>query len=168
MVSDTHGLLRPEARAALRGVDCILHAGDIGGQEILDALAQVAPVYAIRGNNDVGHGWAADLPDTRSVVLAGVPLFLIHDVKALRALVLPSDVRVVVSGHSHVPKAEMRQGVLYLNPGSAGARRFRLPVSIALLRLEAGRVRHELVELPIPPHRSRRSAVDGSAASEGR
>jgi putative phosphoesterase len=157
VISDTHGLLRPEALAALRGVDCILHAGDIGGQEILDGLAHVAPVYAIRGNNDVGHVWAADLPDTRSVVLAGVPIFLIHDVKELRARMLPSDVRVVVSGHSHVPKAEIRQGVLYLNPGSAGPRRFKLPVCVALLRIEARTLRHDLVEFDLPMRATRRA-----------
>jgi uncharacterized protein len=146
VISDTHGLLRPEALAALRGADCVIHAGDIGGPDILDALTQIAPVYAIRGNND-RDAWAKGLPDTRTLELAGVTIYVIHDVKELVREQLDPKVRVVISGHSHSPKAREEDGVLYLNPGSAGPRRFRLPVSVARLGIVDGKASAAVIEL---------------------
>jgi putative phosphoesterase len=135
VISDTHGLLRPGALAALRGSDHIVHAGDIGGPAILAALAAIAPVTAVRGNND-RDAWADDLPETAVVDLAGTRVLVIHDVSTLAAAT--DGAAVVVSGHSHRPSLSHRDGVLYLNPGSAGPRRFSLPVALARLEVEAG------------------------------
>jgi putative phosphoesterase len=136
IISDTHGLLRPEALEFLRGSDRILHAGDIGGAEILAQLSAIAPVTAVRGNNDRGP-WADPIPETRCVDIGGVRLYLIHDLSQLDLDPVARGIRVVVSGHSHRPVAQRRGEVLYLNPGSAGPRRFRLPVSVAELRVAA-------------------------------
>jgi uncharacterized protein len=132
-ISDTHGLWRPEAERFLRGCDHIVHAGDIGRPDILQRLSQLAPVTAIRGNNDTGD-WAAALPDTQAVTLAGVAIFVLHDAKELARHPAPPVTQVIVCGHSHQPSV-MRQpsGVLLVNPGSAGPRRFKLPVSAAEL-----------------------------------
>lgn len=146
VISDTHGLLRPQALAALQGCELILHAGDIGGPEVLEALATIAPLAAIRGNNDTG-AWAQAVPETRTVEAGGKRFYLLHDLKALDLDPLVAGIDVIVSGHSHQPKCERRDGVLYLNPGSAGPRRWRLPVTLACLRVEAGGIEHELVSL---------------------
>ena len=146
-VSDTHGLVRPEAIAALAGVDLIVHAGDVGAPSVLDALREVAPVVAIRGNND--HGAWAKLPDTEVVEVAGRSLYLIHDVNELDLDPAAAGLDVVVSGHSHRPKIEKRGGVLFLNPGSIGPRRFELPVALAVLRVSGRGVCAKIVELDV-------------------
>lgn len=138
VISDTHGLLRPEAAAALAGSDVIVHAGDIGKPEVLAALRTLAPrVVTIRGNVDLR--WAHDYDDVAEVTVAGRRLHVLHDLKQLAIDPSASGVDVVVSGHSHRPLLERKGGVLYLNPGSAGPRRFRLPVTLARLRLTEGR-----------------------------
>lgn len=134
VISDTHGLLRPEALAALAGVEHILHAGDVGDIGILDRLRAIAPVTAIRGNVDT-HGPCAELPATDFVELAGKIFYLVHSVHDLDIHPVAAGVAVVVSGHSHQPSMEERNGVLYLNPGSAGQRRFNLPVTVALVEI---------------------------------
>ena len=148
VISDTHGLLRPEAVEALRGSDRILHAGDVGAPEILKALVEIAPVTAIRGNVDT-DGWARDLPKTEVVTAGGASIYILHDLAQLDLKLGAAGFRVVVYGHSHQPKIEEKNGVLYFNPGSAGPRRFHLPVSVGRLTIEAGKVRAELVELRI-------------------
>jgi putative phosphoesterase len=142
LVSDTHNLLRPEVLAWLRGSDHILHAGDICGEPVLQALRAIAPLTAVRGNNDVG-AWAQRLRTTETVPFDNVLVHIVHD---LNELVPPAGVRVVVTGHSHQPKVEERDGVLYVNPGSAGPRRFRLPISAGELRIERAEVTAHLVE----------------------
>ena len=134
VISDTHGLLRPEAVAALAGVDHILHAGDVGDPDILDALGRIAPLTAIRGNIDLA-GRCAILPATELVQLAGASIYMLHSLDDLDLDPVAAAIGIVVSGHSHRPSIERRNGVLYLNPGSAGPRRFSLPVSIGFLRL---------------------------------
>jgi putative phosphoesterase len=146
VISDTHGLVRPEALAALAGVERIVHAGDIGDQAVLDALARVAPVTAVRGNNDRGR-WASDIPETEVVEVGGVSLYLLHDLHELDLEPRAAGFAAVISGHSHQPKLEERDGVLYLNPGSAGPRRFKLPISLAKLTIAQGRVKAQLVTL---------------------
>ena len=141
LVSDTHDLLRPEVLEYLRGSDHMLHAGDICVDAVLQALAPLAPLTAVRGNNDRG-AWAQRLPEAQTVEIAGVVIHVVHD---LQDLVLPAPARVVVSGHSHQPKVEEREGVLYVNPGSAGPRRFRLPISVAELCIVRGGVTARLV-----------------------
>ncbi|MFL6619824.1 MAG: metallophosphoesterase family protein, partial [Povalibacter sp.] len=121
----------------LQGSSQIIHAGDIGAREILDALGKIAPVTAVRGNNDT-QSWAEDIPMTQSVVLGGVRIFVIHDIKTLRDYPAPRDTRVIVAGHSHKPLAEERDGVLFVNPGSAGRRRFSLPIAVGELVISAG------------------------------
>ena len=148
VISDTHGLLRPEAVEALRGADRILHAGDVGAPEIIEALAHIAPVTAIRGNIDTAS-WADALPVTEVVEAAGVSIYMLHDRGQLDLRPEAAGFRVVVYGHSHQPKIEEKNGVLYFNPGSAGPRRFHLPVSVGRLMIEAGKVRAELVELEV-------------------
>ena len=146
VVSDTHGLLRREALRALEGSDHIIHAGDIGTAAILAALREVAPVTAVRGNNDHG-AWAEALPETALVELGGARLYVIHDVAALPVDPAALRVAAVIAGHSHKPAATRRGDVLYLNPGSAGPRRFTLPIALATLTVRAGAVRAELIEL---------------------
>jgi uncharacterized protein len=146
VISDTHGLLRPEAVEALHGSNRILHAGDIGNPEILEALAQIAPVTAVRGNVDTS-AWARALPATEIVEAGGMSIYILHDLGQLDLKPEAAGFRVVVYGHSHQPKIEKKNRVLYFNPGSAGPRRFHLPVSIGRLMIEAGRIRAELIEL---------------------
>jgi|ERR1700674_314349 len=148
VTSDTHGLLRPEAVEALRESDRILHAADIGASEILEALAMIAPVTAVRGNVDTAS-WARDLPETEIVEAGGVSIYILHDLGQLDLKPEAAGFRVVIYGHSHHPKIEEKNGVLYFNPGSAGPRRFNLPVSVGRLTIGAGRVRAQLVELEI-------------------
>ncbi|HVR22466.1 MAG TPA: metallophosphoesterase family protein [Candidatus Polarisedimenticolia bacterium] len=149
VISDTHGLLRPEAVDALRGSDQIIHAGDVGAPEILDRLRDIAPLTAVRGNVDRG-GWAREkLRDREVLEIAGVSIYLLHDLGQLDLKPQAAGFAVVVSGHSHVPIQEMRDGVLYFNPGSAGPRRFKLPVSIGKLIVEGGVVRGELLQLRV-------------------
>jgi uncharacterized protein len=140
LVSDTHNLLRPEVLAWLRGSDHILHGGDICGEAVLAALRELAPLTAVRGNNDRG-AWAEGLPHSEMVQFGAVRVHMVHD---LKELVRPEGVRVVVSGHSHKPKVEERDGVLYVNPGSAGPRRFSLPISAGELRIVGDEVTVQL------------------------
>src|SRR3954449_5042693 len=145
IISDTHGLLRPEAERGLTGVDHIFHAGDIGRPEIVDALRRIAPVTAIHGNVDSGE-WASQYPDTKLVRLAGKSIYVLHDLKTLQ--VDPgAGIDVIVSGHSHVPKIDTVGGVLYLNPGSAGPRRFKLPVTLATIEVTLEGMRPEIHDL---------------------
>ena len=146
LISDTHGLLRPQALAALQGVDHIIHAGDIGNAQILEALAGIAPVTAVRGNNDTG-AWAEAIPHRLTLSLDGVDVHLLHDLKELKGALPP--VRVIVAGHSHKPMVREEGGVLLLNPGSAGPRRFRLPVSVGLLTIHGGAVNATITELQV-------------------
>uniref|UniRef100_A0A7V4XRK3 Phosphoesterase n=1 Tax=Acidobacterium capsulatum TaxID=33075 RepID=A0A7V4XRK3_9BACT len=146
VISDTHGLLRPEALEALAGVEHILHAGDVGGIEILERLRTVAPVTAIRGNVD-GFGPCAQLPETEVAELGGQTIYMLHDALALDLNPEAAGFAAVVSGHSHQPKMEWRKGVLFFNPGSAGPRRFSLPISVGFLTIENGAMTPELKSL---------------------
>jgi putative phosphoesterase len=141
--------LRPEAIEALRGSDHIIHAGDVGSPEILEKLSSIAPVTAVRGNVDKG-AWSRKLPEAEVLELGGVSIYVLHDLAQLDLKPKAAGFAAVVSGHSHVPKQEMRDGVLYFNPGSAGPRRFKLPVSMGRLIVENGGVRGELFDLPQP------------------
>jgi uncharacterized protein len=134
LISDTHGLLRPEAVRALAGVDLIIHAGDVGAPEILDALRAVAPVTAVRGNVDTG-AWASALPADAVAEVGGTLIYVLHDLNELDLDPAVAGFGVVVSGHSHKPRSSERSGVLFVNPGSAGRRRFKLPVTVARLDL---------------------------------
>jgi len=146
LIADTHGLLRPQALEALAGSDFILHAGDIGKPEILEALRELAPLAVVRGNND-DVPWADDIPERVTLTLADVGIHMLHILPELDLEAAGAEVRVVVSGHSHKPLIEARDGVLYVNPGSAGPRRFRLPISVGRLTLDAGRIQAEILEL---------------------
>jgi hypothetical protein len=146
LISDTHDLVRPEALAFLAGSDRIVHAGDVCRAEVLDALAAIAPVIAVRGNNDRG-AWAARLRESELVELAGVWLYAIHDLAQIAIEPREAGVAVVVSGHSHRPLVERRDGVLYVNPGSAGPRRFSLPISVGELTIAGGEVSARTVAL---------------------
>ena len=148
LISDTHGLLRPGAVAALAGCDVILHAGDVGKPEVLAGLRAVAPVTAIRGNVDRGD-WADALPETAQMIFGGVTVHMLHDRAALPFVPPPDTGWVIVSGHSHQPSISEKDGVLFINPGSAGPRRFRLPVTVAIMEIEDGRARARLVEVPV-------------------
>ena len=148
LISDTHGLLRPQAVEFLRGSDHILHAGDIVGTPVLDGLAALAPLSAVRGNNDYGD-WALALPETVTLTLGGVVIHMLHDLKELAIDPAANGVRVVVTGHTHKPACEERDGVLYVNPGAAGRRRFTLPVSVGELLIEDGKVDVRLVTLDV-------------------
>lgn len=148
VISDTHGLLRPEAVEALRGSQHIIHAGDIGSPEILESLSEIAPVTAVRGNTDKSD-WARKLPETEVLELGGASIYILHDLAQLDLKPSAAGFAVVVSGHSHIPKQAIRDGVLYFNPGSAGPRRFNLPVSLGKLVLEAGNARADLLQLPL-------------------
>jgi putative phosphoesterase len=146
VLSDTHGLLRPEALKALAGVDHILHAGDVGDPKILSALEEIAPLTAIRGNID-RSGRCAALPATEIVDLGGTTFYLLHDLHELDLDPVAAGIGVVISGHSHKPLIEHRRGVLYLNPGSAGPRRFSLPITIGLVRLAGDSQQAEIIPL---------------------
>jgi putative phosphoesterase len=140
VISDTHGLLRPHVEQQLAGVAHIVHGGDIGGPEVMAGLRRIAPVTAIRGNVDTGD-WAKDYPDNQMVRLGGRTIYVLHDLKELQLDPVLCGVDVVVSGHSHVPRVETVNGVLYLNPGSAGPKRFKLPITLATLELTSKGIR---------------------------
>jgi hypothetical protein len=148
VISDTHGLLRPEPLRALQGAEHFLHAGDVGDPAILDALRAIAPVTAIRGNIDEG-GPCGHLPPTELVELGGRNIYMFHDVKKLDLNPGAAGIAVVVFGHSHKPLVEWRRGVLFLNPGSAGPRRFELPVTVAWLNIEADKLSARIVHLDV-------------------
>lgn len=143
VISDTHDLVRPAATLALAGVDRILHAGDICGRHVLDELARIAPVTAVRGNNDRG-AWAAAMPATEAIEVGAVSIYMLHDVAELDLDPEAAGFRIVVSGHSHRPAIREENGVLYVNPGSAGPRRFSLPVSMGLIEIAGADVRASL------------------------
>jgi hypothetical protein len=146
VISDTHGLLRPQALAALEGSELIVHAGDIGNPQILDQLRSIAETRAVRGNIDTG-AWATSLPITEVVEVGDVHLYVLHDLAALDLDPKAAGFAAVISGHTHRPVAHVRNGVLYLNPGSAGPRRFNLPTTMARLEIAGDRLSHELIEL---------------------
>jgi uncharacterized protein len=146
LISDTHGLLRPEARAFLIGCDYIVHGGDIGDAAILDELASMAPLIAVRGNNDK-DSWGARLAETELIRIGNIFVYVIHNLDELDIDPAAIDVRVVVSGHSHKPKVAERDGVIYVNPGSCGPRRFNLPISVGELRVSGSAVEARTVEL---------------------
>ena len=148
VISDTHGLLRPEAVVALKGTDLIIHAGDVGTPEVIDALRNLAPTFAVRGNVDKAH-WAAALPMTAHVEVGGLLFHVLHDIAELDLDPAAVGYAAVVYGHSHRPSIEVREGVLFLNPGSAGPRRFKLPVSIARIGVSGQQLRPEVVELKV-------------------
>lgn len=160
LISDTHGLLRAEAMAALRGSDHLIHAGDIGNAAILQRLSTIAPLTAVRGNNDIGN-WADSVPETQQVEFRGVHVYVIHDLATLAIDPRAAGIDVVVSGHSHRPRCERRQGVLYVNPGSAGPRRFRLPIGVGILTIDGARIDAKPITLhvgtstPLPSSRLR-------------
>ena len=148
LISDTHGLLRPEARAFLVGCDYIVHGGDIGSSEILDELAALAPLIAVRGNNDT-EPWAARLPVSELIRVGNVFVYIIHNIEELDIDPVAAGVRVVVSGHSHKPMIEERGGILFVNPGSCGRRRFKLPVSIGEILVSGSEVKARTIELDL-------------------
>jgi putative phosphoesterase len=157
LISDTHGLLRTEAVTFLRGSDFIVHAGDVGDVEVLDQLASLAPVTVVRGNNDKG-AWADSIAETRILEVDDVLIYVLHDLAELDLDPVAAGFHVVVCGHSHRPLSETRSGVLYVNPGSAGPRRFKLPVSVGELQIVGGSITPRHVELAVPgaatcPHR---------------
>jgi putative phosphoesterase len=161
IISDMHGLLRPEAERRLTGVDHIVHAGDIGRPEIVDALRRIAPVTTIRGNVDTGE-WARQFADTELVRLAGKSIYVLHDLKTLQ-LDARNVIDVVVFGHSHLPKIQEIDGILYLNPGSAGPRRFKPPISLATLEVRPEGLRPEIHDLETAAWKR---AGEGAAAAE--
>lgn len=146
VISDTHGVLRPEAAAALRGCDLIIHAGDVGGAAVLDGLRDIAPTFAIRGNVDTGS-WAASLPPTDIIEVGGALFHVLHNIADLDLDPPTAGLAAVVFGHSHRPSIETRDGVLYLNPGAAGPRRFRLPVTLARVTVSGRKLTPEIVDL---------------------
>lgn len=148
VISDTHSLLRPAALAALHGSDLILHAGDIGSPDVLARLRELAPTFAVRGNNDTGR-WASRLPDTEVVAVGDLRFYVLHVLRELDVDPVATGFAAVVSGHSHKPAIESRDGVLYLNPGSAGPRRFRLPVCVARVRVSGRTLKPEIVALEV-------------------
>jgi len=148
VIADTHGLLRPEAVELLRGSQHIIHAGDIGSAEIIPALEKIAPVTAIRGNVDT-QSWARRFAETEVVELEGLHIYVIHDANALDLNLKAAGFAAVISGHSHQPKQEMKDGVLYFNPGSAGPRRFKLPISVGRLVIAEGKVSAEILEIAL-------------------
>jgi len=148
LISDTHGLMRAEALAALAGSAHIVHAGDIGSPDVLEALAAIAPVTAVRGNNDM-NPWARNIPDTARVECSGVAIYVLHDLNTLDIDPVAQGCRVVVAGHSHRPAIVERNSVLFVNPGSAGPRRFSLPIAVAHLDVDGADVRASIVPLAI-------------------
>jgi putative phosphoesterase len=150
LISDTHNLLRSEAIGALQGCDLIIHAGDIGNPDILAQLSKIAPVHAVRGNNDLGSPWAKDLPDLLTCTLNSWHTLLIHDIADVPADLDP-DIKLIITGHSHKPRIEWRGDRLYVNPGSAGPRRFKLPVTLAILDIQPDSIEPRLISLLDPP-----------------
>jgi putative phosphoesterase len=163
LISDTHGLLRPQALDALRGSDAIIHAGDIGDAKVLAGLSDLAPVTAIRGNVDTG-GWAVALPQTAVLQAGDAAIYVIHNIADLDLDPSVAGFRAVVAGHSHQPGCRVRDGVLYVNPGSAGPRRFKLPVSVGRLTITRAGVEAELVGLLGEPMPRGGAAVNGKVA----
>jgi putative phosphoesterase len=153
IISDTHGLLRPEATAFLRGSDFIVHAGDIGHAAILEELAAIAPVTAVRGNNDKGP-WTEAVADTEVLQVGNVLVYVLHDLAELALDPAAAGFHVVVSGHTHRPSVKERDGVLYVNPGSSGPRRFKLPIAVAELHVVGESIRARLVDLEVAGVRS--------------
>lgn len=149
IISDTHGLMRPEALTPFMGAERIVHAGDIGSPNVLEKLETIAPVVAVRGNNDKAP-WAENLPETTSFTVRGHTIHVLHDLGQIDLSPKAAGVDVVISGHSHKPDIEERGGVLFINPGSAGPRRFRLPIAVAKLYVTDDAVRAEIVELKLP------------------
>ena len=147
VISDTHGLLRPEVLKIFKGVDLILHAGDIGDPDVLEKLRSLSDVVAVRGNND-RDTWAKKIPESRVVEIEQVRIYLLHDLKEMTLNPSVSGFQAVISGHSHKPSIQERNGVLFINPGSAGPRRFKLPISVARLKVKADCVTAETCELP--------------------
>ena len=148
VISDTHGLLRPQAIAALRGSELIIHAGDVGRPEVIEELRAIAPLFVVRGNIDQA-GWAAGLPMTQTVDVGGLRFFALHEIAQLDFDPAAAGIAAVLFGHSHQPLIETRAGVLFLNPGSAGPRRFKLPVTVARATVSGERVHAEIVELQV-------------------
>ena len=148
VISDTHGLLRPEALAALQGSDHIIHAGDVGDPAILERLREIAPVSVVRGNVDYGS-WAKDIPQTDLLEIDGVTIYILHILEKLDIKPEAAGINAVIYGHSHVPKREIKNGVLYFNPGSAGPKRFNLPLTIGRLTVQNGTIQCEI--MPIVP-----------------
>jgi uncharacterized protein len=148
VISDTHGLMRPQALDALRGSALIIHAGDVGRPEVLDALRALAPLHVVRGNVDHGD-WAERLPMTTRVAIGGIALHVLHNIDELDLDPVAAGIAAVICGHSHKPAIETRKGVLWLNPGSAGPRRFSLPVSLAKITIAGGELRPELLTLSV-------------------
>ena len=148
LISDTHGLLRPEATAFLRGSDFIVHAGDIGDGNVLKELTALAPLTAVRGNNDKGT-WAEEIAETEVLQVGDVFIYVLHNLAELDLDPVAAGFQVVVSGHSHQPSVEERDGVLYVNPGSSGPRRFKLPISVAELEVAGRSVKANVVELKV-------------------
>ena len=148
VISDTHGLYRPEAGKALEGVSLIIHAGDVGTPAVLDSLENIAPVIAVRGNTD-RDGWSRRLPYTEAVEIGGVSFYVLHDLGMLDLNPAVSGFRAVISGHTHKPAIEDRNGILFINPGSAGPKRFTLPVSVALLRIKNNSLKAKLLTLAL-------------------
>lgn len=148
VISDTHGLLRPEALDALHGSDLIIHAGDVGNPEIIEKLRRVAPTFVVRGNIDKGH-WAGALPMTEVVEVGERLFYVLHDISQLDLDPADADFAAVVFGHSHVPSIETRDGVLFLNPGSAGPRRFKLPIAVARIGVAPDQLRPEILTLQV-------------------
>ncbi|OGR17259.1 MAG: YfcE family phosphodiesterase [Desulfobacterales bacterium GWB2_56_26] len=146
IIADTHGLMRPEALKALQGSELIIHAGDIGNPQIMEELRTIAPIVAVRGNIDKEQ-WAQALPERESIEWAGISLYVIHDIKELDLDPAAAGFAAVISGHSHRPSIRHRSGVLLINPGSAGPRRFTLPVSVALIEVQNGAIEARLIEL---------------------
>lgn len=146
VISDTHGLLRPEALAALRGADYIIHAGDVGDSWILNTLAEIAPVTAVRGNVDHG-AWSRKIPATNVLQIGDVSIYVLHDIQELDIKPEAARFAAVIYGHSHLPKQELKNGVLYFNPGSAGPKRLKLPVSVGLLTINDGKVEAKILSL---------------------
>jgi uncharacterized protein len=147
-ISDTHGLLRPEVLVALHDVELILHAGDVGSPEVLTGLQSIAPVLAVRGNVDRG-AWANDLPETQATRIGDAWIYMLHDLNRLDVDPAGGGFSAVISGHSHHKRLETKGGVLYLNPGAAGPRRFTIPVTLAILEVEGSALRAEVVTLPV-------------------
>ena len=147
VISDTHGLVRPEVFEILRGADLILHAGDVGGVEVLNALETIAPVKAVRGNND-RDSWADHIPHDQVIEHGFHLLYVLHELEHLDLDPAAAEFSVVIYGHSHRPAQELHKGVLYLNPGSAGPRRFSLPIALAKLHISASGLAPEIIELP--------------------
>lgn len=147
LISDTHGLVRPEALTALKGSDLIIHAGDIGKSEVLEALKTIAPVVAIRGNND-RDSWAKKMPDFLDLKINGIKIYVIHNVNELEHD-SPGGFNAVISGHSHKPSVTTKNGVLFINPGSAGPRRFKLPIAVARLQINGGKMNAKILNLEV-------------------